>query len=965
MQYGRRFRGPWALVLFCAIVSVAALVAVVAGRFVDHGGKPGRGGEREALEPTSGEQHESGEAEEINARESWFYRQRAFPGRRIPPGAMKRAQAQARGLGRDIASDSGKANAGVAGSDEIGAAPLSASVQAAPTAPLNWTAIGPRPIGGAAASQYNGLAPYSGRVTAIATHPTNSSIAYLGGAAGGVWKTIDSGLHWTPIFDSQASLAIGTIAIDPQNGNTLYVGTGEANFCCDSYFGRGIYKSGDAGATWSKLGGTLFDGCYVADIVVKPGTSTTIFAAVHAYGKYTTGCDSGVFRSINGGTNWTKVDFGPVTDLAVKPGAPNTWYAAYDASGIWRSTDGGTSWSQLGGGLPTTNLGRIAIAVTAANPLRVYAAFENSTNGSALGVWTSADSGSTWTSLPRSNFCGYTDTSTSGQCSYDLALAAYPANQSYVYAGGIRVQRYDGVSWTTLGYGTGGIHVDIHAVAFDAANRLWIGSDGGVYRKDSSTTGFTNLNATLSLTQFEPGTSGSVGVRFVGGTQDNGTLRYEASSSAWYEFETGDGGYSAVDPANANVIYSTYVYATASKSTDGGANSTCIFTASAAYKSSCSFYTTDSADFYSPLLMDPANAQRLYIGTTRLWRTSTGGSAWAAASPVFAGTISAVGVAKSTSSTLYAAWQSNPTVLRRTTNAGVNWTATAALPNRIVTDIEVNPTSAAVAYATLSGFNTQTPATPGHLFRTTNSGASWTNISGNLPDSPANAVAVDYRTSPATLYVGTDVGVFWSVDGGVSWANASRGLPNTVVADVRLDLQTNKVIAATHGRGAYTVPVASPSISGFTPTSGRTGTTVTISGKNFTGVTAVKFNGKSAAFTVVSPTQITATVPNGATSGKVTVTTGAGTASSTTNYTVTLSVTGFSPTSGPTGTKVTISGIGFTGASAVKFNGTAAAYTVVSGSTITATVPATATTGKISVTAPAGTVLSALSFTKT
>ena len=945
------------------VVGAAAVVAIgsglVGGRLSDREINV----QRAALKPTSGEREESGdESKELRAREAWFYGQRSFPAADTPPGAMMRAQAQARGLGRDIAAPPGESK------------PDAAHI--APTSPLTWTSLGPRPIAGGAPSEYNGTAPWSGRVTALAHHPTNADIAYLGGAAGGVWKTVNAGapaadVRWTPVFDAQPSLAIGAIAIDPTNPNTIYAGTGESNFNATSYFGTGIYRSTNGGTTWAKIGGTRFDRCHVSDIVVKPGTSTTLLVAVQYYGRYETTCDSGVHRSLNGGAGWTRVAQGLATDLAVKPGSPTVWYAAFYYDGVHKSTNSGGTWTPLGGGLPTSGAGRIALATTAANPARVYAAVEDTATSGTLGVWATADNGVTWTQLSYSNFCGYSNGYGYGQCSYDLAVAADPASQQHVYAGGVRLQRHDGTGWSTLGYGTSGIHVDIHAVGFDAANRLWVGSDGGVYRRDAGATGFANLNGTLSLTQFYPGTAGSVasGRRFVGGTQDNGTLSFERATSAWYEFATGDGGYSAIDPANPNVIYSSYVYATAFKSTDGGATSPCIFTALASYSSYCTFYTSDPTNFVTPLVMDPANAQRLYIGTSRVWRTTTGGASWSGpASGLFGGTISAIGVPKSSASTLYAAWQSDPTVLRRTANAGAaspTWTPTAALPNRVVTDIEVDPRSAATVYATLSGFDESTPGKPGHVFRSTNSGGTWTNVSGNLPNTPVNALAVDTRTTPATLYAGTDVGVFWSVDGGASWANTSRGLPNTVVSDVRVDLITNKLIAATHGRGAYTVQVASPAISGLTPASGRTGASVTITGRGFTGATSVKFNGRAATFTVVSPTQITATVPNAARTGPVTVTTGAGTAQSPGNFTVTLSITGFAPASGPAGTTVTVSGVGFTGATAVRFNGVAAPFTVVSGSTIRATVPAAATTGRITVTTPAGTVTSATGFTKT
>ena len=907
-----------------------------------------------AFRPTIGRVETEDEAKEIADRDRWFYGQRAFPEKHVEHAKMRRAQSQARQVGRDIAAADGSE-------------PAPPRTRAAPTAALAWSSLGPRPIDDGNFSPYNGNAPWSGRVTSIAHHPTLRDTAYVGGAAGGVWKTTDGGVTWTPIFDSQPSLAIGAIAVDPGNADTLYVGTGESNFGADSYFGAGIFKSTNGGSSWSKLGQTLFDNCHVAD-VVKPGASATVFAAVHPYGRGGATCAAGIYRSDDGGLNWEVVrNGGTPTDLAFKPGTPSTIYAAYYYDGVYRSTANGDAGSWSRSSLDLADAGRIALSTTKANPSRVYAAVMNAGQaayGSTLGTYASRDSGGTWTQLPaEQNYCGYPGDS-GGQCSYDLAIAADPVTQGSVYAAGIRLMRHNGTAWSTLGYGadvSDAIHVDIHALSFDAANRLWIGSDGGVWRKASGTsTTFTNLNRGLSLTQFTQGTSGSVAGRFVGGTQDNGTMLRTASTGKWFEFAPGDGGHSAIDPANENVIYSSYIRGTVSKSTDGGGNNPCIFTTLAYYAPYCTASTTDAAKFYAPMEMDPSNAQKLYVGTTRVWRTTTGGTGWTPVSPHFAGPITAIGTSKTRTDTVYAAWQSDTATGIKKTITGTTWTDTAALPNRVITHIEVDPTNSSVAYAGLSGFG------GGHVYRTTNGGTSWVNVSGNLPDSPVNAIALDRRTTPTTLYAATDVGVFWSIDGGAAWANASQGLPNTVVSDVRVDTRANRIVAATYGRGVYSVPIASPQVKSFTPASGATGTSVTITGVNFTRVKSVKFGSTPATYTVTSPTQIVARVPDGAATGRISVATGAGTAVSTTNYTVTASITSFSPASGPAGTYVVINGTGLTGVTQVRFNGEPAQYQVYSPNRLDAKVPVTATTGRITVTTSSGSVVtSRASFTKT
>lgn len=734
-------------------------------------------------------------AGDIRQREQWFYGQRAYPFHAIPSGALFRAERQ----GAALASSS------------------RAAVAAATVG--TWSSIGPSAIPAGAPSQYNGAAPWAGRVTAIAHDPSNAAVAYLGAADGGVWKTTDSGSHWTPVFDSQPSLAIGSIAVDPGNSSTVYVGTGELNdpsgySDSDQYFGAGIFKSTNGGATWSKVAGATFNNCYVSNVLVQPGSSATVFAGVGNQGRYVTGCANGIYRSLNGGSTWTREETGPISDLVAKPGTPTTWFAAFYKAGVWKSVDDGVTWSQLTGGLPTTNIGRIALAVTGANPARVYAVMGDSSQNAKY-VYTSTDSGATWSALAQySNFCGYTNsTATPGQCDYDLSAAGYAPNQNYLYVGGIRLERWDGSKWTVLGYDgtrTDGIHVDFHSVTFDAQSRLWAGSDGGAYRRINGgdvVSGFANLNATLGITQFYPGISGTTTGTLLGGTQDNGSL--QRTSLGWYELEVGDGGYTALDSPNA-YRFTTYVNATVFR--DPGGN--CLFSADSGQPNlwnSCSKRVSDPSLFISPLVQSPSSSATLYVGTNRIWKSTNDGSTWGAISPQYSGYVSAIAQAKSNPSVLYAAWsniaqnRAGSAFVAVSTNGGSNWSGTQTLPNRFITDLAVKTSASNTAWVTLSGYNT------GHVYVTQNSGTSWTDKSGNLPNVPVNGIAVDSRTSPSTLYVATDVGVFESTNGGSTsptWVNISGALPHTVVTDIRLDQASNVLIAATHGRGMWTAPIS-------------------------------------------------------------------------------------------------------------------------------------------------------------
>jgi hypothetical protein len=751
--------------------------------------------------------------------DKWFFRQRAYPRKRIPPGAWSRAQRQAGALRR-------------------------ASIQT-DAAPLVWSELGPRPLGSAILSWvYGGSVPYSGRITAIATHPTNPQIAYVGSANGGVWKTSNGGTNWAPVFDSapaNASPPIGAIAIDPNDPDrVVYVGTGEANRDTYAYFGSGLYRSSDGGGRWDKLGGNRFDQCTFSGIVVKRGSPTTIVVGVVPNGakKYPTTCDDegrgGIFRSINGGSDWQLVKSGTPTSIVAAPNNPSVLFAGLYGSGVYRSTDSGAfdTWKPVW--TCPSCAGTVAVTAVPAGGLSptqtVYAAFATP-GGAIYNLYRSDNGGTNWTgplakplgpSWAPTEFCGG-----NGQCNYDLAIVAAPSNPNTFFVGGVYLNRYSNNSPKLIGLNYPGetgcpysgtssncIHVDFHALAFDASNRLWVGSDGGVYRTSDLTSTaptFANLNSDLNVMQYNPGISGSVsGNLLLGGTRDNGTSRYTGGSS-WSLVGDGDGGYSAV-VANGSVVLTSTQYIWNSKSQRS--NITKIVNGSR-----CSSWDgsgiTEGGDYVTPMVRDPGSQSIVYAGTKRIYRTGNAGAGcgqttWSPKSQYFSSFVSAIGPAPG-DHTVYAGTKTGGLYVTRDARSLSDWTPTHAngLPGgRFITDIWVDPSNSAVAYVTVSGFDTVGPVFK-HAFKTTNYGSSWQNISGNLPNSPANAVVVDRRTTPATIYVGMDAGVFWSNDGGTSWQNTSVGLPRTVVNDLLLDTTADRLIAATYGRGMWTAPPVS------------------------------------------------------------------------------------------------------------------------------------------------------------
>ena len=791
------------------------------------------------------------EAEELIERQNWFANKRRDNRKLLPARAWQRAQAEA---------------------DKL-VSPLGLE-----TTPLQWSSIGPKAIDPPAFSWvYGGSTPYSGRVSAIAPHPTNSSVAYLGAAQGGVWRTTDSGATWAQIFDtapSSASSSVGAVALDPSSPDTIYVGTGEANFNTDGYLGTGLYRSTNGGQSWGKLGGTAFDGCSISSIVVKSGEPSTVVVGVTSPNVWrdtacTTGSRFGIYRTINGGANWTRVLAAHATKVVAAPNNPAVLYAgAYDG-GVYKSVNSGGSWTKLtSASFPASPFGRVEITAVAAAGLgqqqTLYAAFAAHEQKWILkGVYRSNDGGASWAKLNASDFCN-------GQCYYDLTLAANPANANQVVAGGIYLSRFLSNAQSYFGYadpGTTGcpmsaannvatkcIHVDFHALAFDAAGRLWVGSDGGVWRTSnfgSAVPTFTNLNTQLSNIQFYPGIAGSISAPpLLGGAQDNGSSRYSGAQN-WTLVEGGDGGYQAV-VANRTVQISTWQQGRVHRIVNG------TYCANDENPGPAEVGDRTKVAFIPPLVASPANTNTVYAGTYRVYRTTNANAgcglmAWQAISQYFTTTagndlLTAIAPA-SDGSTIYASTASGRVYV--TTGGSTTWAnRSTGLPGREISDFWVSPTAAGTAYATVVGFD----ATGRHIYRTTDFGVNWQTISGNLINSPANAVAVDTTTTPATIYVGTDNGIFWSNDGGAVWQNTSIGLPRVVVTDLLIDKTAKKMIAATYGRGMWTAPL----IGATTPPSGPAhdafATARTISGVPYTDAGVVTANATAQSGENLDPT---------------------------------------------------------------------------------------------------------------
>jgi hypothetical protein len=723
-------------------------------------------------------------------RATWFSTPRLYPHEGFPDGALRRAHRRASHLkpvwkSKDlVAIEHGPP----------GGAPLPFDASALSA----WGSLGPAPLCSTDPGECDvPSAPYSGRITGIAPHPDDAATIFVGTEGGGVWRTTNGGASWKPLFDHMATMRIGSVAIDPLDHDRILAGTGTVGLG-GGYLGLGVFASEDAGEHWTRLGGNALDGCAIDRMAIHPQIPGVIVLATSTPPAYAAApdspCKGGVYASVDGGKSWKRwLERPTATDVAI---SGNKVFAGIEHEGVYVSSilqraNGGAAlqkgWTQVGGGLPTSDVGRVRVAVAPTNANRLYAVMTDPVKSEIKGGWTSGNAGVSWRPINAPDAGGGF-----------LSLAVAPQSPTHLYLGVTRLyQSLDGgTSFANESDGGASeIHVDVPALAFDALGRLLVGTDGGMYRTTDFDQ-FANLNGNLSTALIYPGISGSLAGDgpVLAGMQDHGTGLY-SGSALWHEVGFGgDGGYTAVDPRDTDVLYRTAnKVSSVDKSLDGGHT---FLVPSPSHPE-----WALEAGFLSPVVMDLERPDRIYVGTLkRLFRSPNGGNSWNAISPTI-GPLTAIAPAPSDSGVVYAGTSSGTVWV--TADGGLGWTDTTAngLPGRYVTDLAVNPKDAAEAWATFSGFGS------GHVFHTDDYGATWTDISGYLPDAPVHAIAIDERRSPPTVFAGTDVGVLVSFTNGAHWAKTGGGLPNAVVTDLLMDRTAKRLLAATYGRGLWAAEV--------------------------------------------------------------------------------------------------------------------------------------------------------------
>ncbi|HJW44501.1 MAG TPA: hypothetical protein VJ463_08590 [Geothrix sp.] len=692
-----------------------------------------------------------------------------------------------------------------------------------------------------------GPAVTSGRVGDIAVDPNKVDTWYVGVASGGVWKTVNGGTTWTPVFDREASFSIGCVTVDPRDSNTVWVGSGENNSQRSVAYGDGVYRSLDGGKHWENMG--LKASEHVAKILVDPRDSKVVFVAAQGP-LWKEGGDRGLYKTVDGGRTWKAVltvdAHTGVTDVVLDPRRPDVMYAATyqrrrhvwgmvnggPGSGIHKSTDGGQTWTRLKEGLPKEDMGRIGLAVPDGEPDTVYATIEAANK--AGGFFRSLDGGRTW---ERRN------EQVSGSAQYYQELFCDPKDPKRVYSMDtwMQVTEDGGKTWRRVGEKYK--HVDNHALWIDPANsdHLISGCDGGVY--ESRDRGATwEFKANLPVIQYYRVAVDNARPFYTvyGGTQDNFSMGgpsrtrnlHGATNADWFVTQGGDGFYSQVDPDDPNTVYS--------ESQHGGL---ARFDRRTGERVELQPLPAPGEEPYrwnwdAPMMLSPHNGKRLYFAAQKLLRSDDRGDSWTAVSPdltrkidrsrlkimdkvwsvdavarnastSFFGNIVSLCESPKTEGLLYVGTDDG--LIQVSEDGGKAWRRQERFPGvpdlSYVSCLSASPHQAGTVFAAFD--NHKEGDFKPYLLRSRDRGRTWEPLAAGLPE---RGTVYTVREDPAReglLYCGTEFGLFFSLDAGKTWSKFTE-LPTIAVKDLAIQAREGDLVAATFGRGFYILDDLTP-----------------------------------------------------------------------------------------------------------------------------------------------------------
>ena len=690
---------------------------------------------------------------------------------------------------------------------------------------LEWRCVGPRKQGG--------------RIESIACPPGHTSTMYVGAGSGNIWKTENHGTTWKPVFEKESTFAIGRIAVSRSDPRIVWVGTGEVLMARSSYAGTGVFKSVDGGLTWRNMG--LRDTHHIGRVLIHPTNPDVVYVAAIGH-SYTHNEERGLFKTTDGGETWTKSLYASERTGAIEavmdPSDHETLYVALwqrsrrawnhtstgPESGLYKTTDGGKTWRRLAAGFPQGDqIGRISVDVAPSNPRVVYALV--SIEGRGGEVFRSDDKGESWRQINQDDL----------RAAYDFCIIKVsPDDENEIYLPGVRLHRsrnggrtFDRMQGTVvhlLPHDSKVLHLDTHDLWIDplAANRIVLGNDGGLFVSHDRGESWLHVNNlpigefyAVSVDMAEP-------YNIYGGTQDNAALygpsthtARDGESDPWRQIYLdrwggGDSYYTPVDPKDPDTIYYEHQFGDLRRKNMKTGQAKKIRPRASDGEPRLRF------NWMTPFTLSHHDSSTLYCGANRLFKSLDRGDSWRPISPDLStqpgpekqgnvpyGTLTTISESRLAPGLIYAGTDDGNVHVTR--DDGATWSKIRdGLPDRWVSRVVASRHELGTVYASLTGYRDDDFST--YLYRSVDSGRSWTSIAGNLPAESVNVVREDPRKKNI-LYVGTDLGVYTSIDRGASWHSLCASLPTTPVHDLVVHSRENELIAGTHGRSIFVLDV--------------------------------------------------------------------------------------------------------------------------------------------------------------